>query len=82
MKIAKELIRRGADLDMVAAGDYSPLLIANLGGHYEIAEELIRQGANLNLQTKEVMETLSISITKFFDAIGFTCLICLSKLLR
>ena len=44
------LIRAGADVNQVSAGDKtSPLLIATLNGHFDLAKYLLDQGANPNL---------------------------------
>ena len=61
--IAKELIRKGADINLLGPGSYSPLIIANLGGFEEVAEELIRRGADLNTRTVEVCCCLTMCYT-------------------
>ena len=53
-RIARALINKGADIDLVGPGNYSPLMIANLGGYLEVAEEIIKMGAELNTRTTDV----------------------------
>jgi len=47
---ATALLKAGADINLVSAGDRtSPLLMAVINGHFDLAQQLLDQGANPNL---------------------------------
>jgi ankyrin repeat protein len=50
MESSSALLKAGADVNLVSAGDKtSPLLMAVINGHFDLAQQLLEQGANPNL---------------------------------
>ena len=51
IEVVRELITKGAQIDMQTNTGASALCIASLNGHIEVVRELIAKGAQIDMQT-------------------------------
>lgn len=72
LRIVREIIKRGGDVNEIDSAGQTPLHIAAQLGHVQVAEQLVRDGAKVNLRDRKGATPLRLAKEEDQSAIAKT----------